>query len=466
MSRITLNIELDSKPDRNGLTAVMVRLHQQGQPPARLLTDVKIEKASQYWLAKQKNKKPQWGKWVGRHPDSDAINARILSEHNRIKSLIESWQTDELRAQADLHQSTLTPKLVAERYKARLSESYFDLTARVLENSKALSFRTYSNRSSAINLLAQYAGDEWPLQRVTVAWVESFQDYLKNKYISPKTGGRLKPSSINQYMEVLNTVHVEVLRLTGHTRSKAALLSPFTDVDRLPAKSVYRAKYDEVALDRIDPASVDSVRRRVTPEDGFSVWLLSRLLAGMRVSDVLMLRYRHFQLDEHGKPVHLKYEMMKTGNVVSIPIFEQARHVLAYWWREEAAPTDYLLPYLTTDAAYATYTTREELYAAPFAVRRLLDTRLHYWNGQINSVLSEIQKAHNLPDKLRMHNARHSFADMARRIMQEDGSLSLLDITNLLGQRDPRMVMTYIEEMEKQDATAPMSAIFQRKKKE
>lgn len=465
MAHTSLNIELDSRPDRNGFTVVMIRLHQTGQKPARIQTTVRVQDAARHWalLDKKRKNKKIWGNWVVRHPDADAINAKILSEYERIKKQIETWQKDELLHNPDLTESTLTPKALAERFKHKLSESYFDLAAKVIEASKTLAFRTYANRQSSVNSLAAFAGEDLPLQAVTVAYVEKFQTYLKDQYISPKTGKRLKASSINQYMEALNTVHVEILRLKGHTKSKAALLSPFTDVDKLVAKSTYRAKLDEESIASIQALELPvSKQRRMTPQDAFSIWVLSHLLAGMRFTDTLLIRYQNFQLDEKGEPVKLKYEMHKTGNVVNLPLFDEAKRLLKRWWRSDAKPTDFVLPYLESSESFAQYLTRDELVAAPFACRKRLDNCLHYWNGKINKCLLEIEKAAGLAEPLRMHNARHSFADLARRIMQQDGTLTLLDITQLLGQRDPRMVMVYIEEMEKQDSTRPMEAIFKR----
>jgi len=448
----------------------MIRIHQKGQKMARLQTAVKIDNAPRHWAAldkkrKQEKKKPEWGKWVIRATDADALNAKILAEYKRVQELIQKWQEEQLRNNPDLDQPTLSNKQIVERYKNRLSDAYFDLTAKVLENSKALAYRTYVNRQSAVNLFAEFAGDDLPLSAVTVPYVESFQTYLRNEYTSPKTKQRLKPSSINQYMEAMNTVHVEVLRLKGHTKKKAMLLSPFTDVDGLKTKSAYRSKFDEEQIQQLGQSFPESKRRRITPEEAFSVWVLSHLLAGMRFSDLIMLRYQHFDVNADGQPEQLTYTMKKTGNVVSIPLFDEARQLLARWWRQDAEQLDYVLPYLNKHESFFKYPTREALYTAPFEVRRCLDTKLNYWDGEINQVLAEIEKNAKLKTELRMHNARHSFADLARRIMQEDGTLDILDITRMLGQTDYRMVMIYIEQMEKQDSTKSMKAIFGRKKK-
>jgi len=467
MARITYNIELDSKPDRNGLTAVMVRLHQKGQKPARLLTSVKLERAERHWVAldkKRTSKKPLWGNWVKGYVNNETINQSIATEHKRIVDACEGFQADEVRMSPDEVVPGLTPTQLAQKFKTRLSEDYFDLTALVMEATKAMAFRTYASRETALSLLKEYAGT-LSLHQLTTHYVERFQDYLRKEYVSKKTKTNLSASSINQYMNALNTVHVEVLRLKGHSKQKASRLSPFTDVDKLPSKSAYRAKFDEGAIEALHTTTIDSTHRVLPPKMAFSLWLLSHLLAGIRFTDLLLLRYGQFDCDADGLPIMLTYTMQKTANVVRIPIFEEAQTVLDIWWKKEHKPDDFVLPYLKQTEKYAQYTTRDAMYKAPFAVRRQLDNHIHYWNMQINQRLAELQAEAGLKVKLRMHNARHSFADLARRIMQEDGTLTLLDITRMLGQRDPRMVMTYIEEMENQDSTKSMQSIFKRKKK-
>lgn len=470
--RITFNLQLDSKPDANGFWSVFVRLHAKGEKPGRLMTDVKIQNAPKYWAGldkkrKEKGLKPEWGKWVTGHVDREALNRKIENEYNRIKALVESWQKEQVAADPDLTESTYTPSQLADKYRARLSDRYFDLTTIVQEEAKtALAYATYELREAAIDRLKDFAGATLEFRAVTTHLAEKFQDWLKNKYVSKRTKKGIAHSSVNAYFEALNTLHVEVLRLKGYSKKKAELLSPFSDVDKLNAKSIYRAKLDEAQIETLTNTEVTTSKRRVIkPAEAFAYWTLSYLLAGMRYSDLLLLRYKNFELDEADQPVQCRYTMMKTGNVVTLPVFEEARTLLQLWWKADHKPDDYVLPGLKATEIYATYTTPEELKAAPFAVRKRLKERLQYLNDRINSALSELTGEAGMNIDLGMHNARHSIADLARRIMQEDGTLTLIDITNMLGQRDPKMVLTYIEDMAKQDITPTMRNVLQRKKK-
>ena len=102
--------------------------------------------------------------------------------------------------------------------------------------------------------------------------------------------------------------------------------------------------------------------------------------------------------------------------------------------------------------------------SAPFAVRRRLSITIGYWVNQINQCLKEVEREAGLSGRLSTHTARHSFADLARRIMQEDKSLTLYDIQLMLGHTDHKTTVNYIEELSGSDATAPMTAVFGRRK--
>ncbi|MVM36449.1 hypothetical protein GO730_00305 [Spirosoma sp. HMF3257] len=396
MGRISLNIELDGKSDRMGRRTVYVRLHMQDQRPARISTNVKIENAEQCWAATDKTRKKTkngiWLKWVVNDPNADSINAQIYAEYLRIEKFVESCQDPDSPDNLELLRYGLSPRSIADRYKNPIPELYFELTELALEKAKNHAVRTHTLRKTAVNLLAEYAPDGLTLKAVTPSFLDKFQDYLRESYISPRTGKLLIPSSINQYMESLSAVHNEILRIKGHSGKSAALQSPFSKIDPLPAKSAYKSKFNEEDIAKIKKTKVESTRRRVTPEEAFSLWMLSHLLAGARCSDILLLRYQNFDLDKDGHPVNLTYHMQKTGNRVEIPILEEAQNLLKRWWKQDAEPTDYLLPYLKPTEKYATYLNRDDLYGAPYEIRLQLSSRINYWDGQINKVLADIEK--------------------------------------------------------------------------
>lgn len=460
MSLFTYNVELSSKPDKSGRWSVMIRLHLKGHRPGRVLTSVKLSQADRHWasLDKKRDRPADWGKWVIRHPDKDALNSDILLEHSRIKRQVEAWE----RAEPD---GQLTPAVAAERFRSPPDAvTYYQRMLPILEECKEQAYRTWSGKQTALNAFVAFAGAELPVSGVTPQLVRQFQQYLSKRRIE-RTGQKMKGLTVNCYLDKLHGLHKQLLIASGVSPKQAELQSPWNDRERVDETKVTKLRLNESTIERVSMLDVDTTRRVMTPVLSFRLWMLAHWLAGARHSDVLQLRYQNFTVDANGQPVHVNYEMMKTGFRVSIPVFAQTRELLSIWWKpEQHKPTDYVLPFLSNSEPYAKLLTHEQYKNAPFGVRKRLAEMLTFRGRQVNLCLKEIQQAAGLPDVLSMHTSRHSFADMARRIMQSDKSITLYDIQLMLGHGRYETTVGYMEELSGQDATAPMMAVFDRKK--
>ncbi len=449
--RLTYNIEPSSRPDRTGRTSIMIRIHQKGEKPGRVLTTVKLEKLAKHW-----NPRKAWGKWIIRHIDADALNAEILNEYNRIRDQAEAWLKKLTPGQR------LTPLQLADRFRGEVSARYFFWIDKVLEDAKALSYATYLTKRTVVNDFRKWIGEDIPLDGITIDLANRYRTHLQHRK-SETNGQPLKAVSINKYIERLGLLHEQVLIKTGTRKKEAALLSPWAELEPLKESKSKKIKLHEDTIEKLGEMKIESRRRVVTPESAFRIWMLAHFLAGARFSDVLLLRYYNFTVDEQGRPVHLRYEMSKTGFVVNIPLLEQAQELLLTWWNPKAAPTDFVIPLLKSSAPYARIMTYEEYKTAPFELKHARYNALTHWNRQINECLREVEQKAGLSAKLRMHNARHSFADLARRIMQEHKTITPYDIQLMMGHSTLSQTSDYMEELSGQDATQPLTAVFRRR---
>ncbi|GAB3948295.1 hypothetical protein GCM10028805_22330 [Spirosoma harenae] len=466
MARLTFNVELSSKADRSGRWQVMVRLHQKGQKPGRVLTSVKIENAPKFWdaelLKKEKEKDPStkrkvsWGKWVVKHPKREPLNTEILAEYERIKKLATGWLEET---------PYLTPTLLADRFREGISDLYFPLLDKVVEQAKSQAYGTYLNKKSARDLFYTFLADKAEgatLQSITPITALSFQSHLQDT--KSIRGDKRKASSINEIIGRLNTLHEEVLMSRGIPKKQATLQSPWTEIEPLTETKTPKAKLNEQTIERVTGIQIESKRRVVTHEMAFQIWLLARVLAGARISDVLKLRYREFELNEAGEPVHLRYEMMKTGHLISTPVFEEAQLLLKQFWAPSSSPDTYVLPLLKNSEPHAKLLTHEQYKNAPFEVRSRLAQVIRHWNKEINNRLREIEQKAKLPRPLRMHSARHSFADYALQIMKREANITLYDIQAMLGHGSLKTTEIYTRELEEKDLSESMQKIFKKGK--
>jgi integrase len=333
----------------------------------------------------------------------------------------------------------------------------------VMEDVKEQAYSTYLGKLSAVNQFRKFAGDDLILPAVTPGYIQRFQDHLRK--IPARYSTRLKGATINKYFDRLHKIHQEVLVKTGMTRRQAERQSPWSLVDPLIEQKVRKGKFNEVTIDAIKTKTVDTRRRRVTPDSAFRIWLLSHALAGMRISDLLFVRYQNFTLDEAGEPVGLRYEMLKTGQLMNIPVLEEARGLLKTYWSPDAAPADFVLPFLNKKMKYAQVLSYEQYRQADFETKRQLYNAFSYWDDQINACLALIEREAELKTPLRMHTARHSFAELARTIMQQDKTLTVYDIQLMLGHSSFKTTKGYYNDSADQDTSESMKAVFGRGKK-
>jgi integrase len=124
------------------------------------------------------------------------------------------------------------------------------------------------------------------------------------------------------------------------------------------------------------------------------------------------------------KDGRLKYRMMKTDNLVAIPLPEAGREVIAHW--EEAHSGPFLFPYLEKGDE-----------RDPVHLRK----RISVWNQIANRNLKKLAERAEVenPKEVTMHVARHSFGDLARRRGND-----LYAVSKALGHSDIKTTERYL----------------------
>lgn len=123
-----------------------------------------------------------------------------------------------------------------------------------------------------------------------------------------------------------------------------------------------------------------------------NVWLLAFYFAGVRISDVLELKWSDF-LDGR-----LYYEMNKNEKPVSLKVPDQAQKIMAAYARHKTSNNDYVFPFLKK--------------ADPHDPRDLFTKRTNAIS-LLNKYLKRIATMCDIEKSLSNHIARHSFGNIA-----------------------------------------------------
>lgn len=163
---------------------------------------------------------------------------------------------------------------------------------------------------------------------------------------------------------------------------------------------------------------VDSPRLRLS-RDAF---LLSYYGGGIRFGDLCVLKNRNILKGR------VEYRAMKTGKLISVPLPEPAIHIISQYGNE-SRQDDYLLPLLKRGGLGSDIDIRREISSA---------------NAIANKNLKALAERAGMPSEgLSTHVARHSFADLARRV-----SGDIHAIMQTLGHSDINVTQGYLTSLD------------------
>lgn len=123
-----------------------------------------------------------------------------------------------------------------------------------------------------------------------------------------------------------------------------------------------------------------------------NVYLFSFYLAGVRVSDVLRMKWDQV-IDGR-----LQYKMGKNNKVDSLKLPEKVVEIISYYKKDKRSDTDYIFP---------------ELKKADPGNLKDIHTKIRTANKKFNNYLKQIAKLAEINKKITMHISRHSFGNIA-----------------------------------------------------
>ena len=138
----------------------------------------------------------------------------------------------------------------------------------------------------------------------------------------------------------------------------------------------------EVSVDELTKAQLNAV----------NVWLVSFYFAGVRVGDVLQLKWSDF------KDGRLYYRMGKNAKLVSLAVPDKAQHILNQYKRSNSPKDGLVFPYLKD---------------GNLSNQKQLATRIKTTTRNLNRRLEIVAEKLGIEKSLSMHIARHSFGNIS-----------------------------------------------------
>ena len=307
------------------------------------------------------------------HPNSARLNNFLL------KKITEAFDKSlELEANAN----TISAKTVKSKLKNSQGTGFFQQAAIYIEDlEKSGKFNRASADKPRIKHFKEFLkGEEIAFPDITISLLNRFRAYLKGTR-------NIGEVTINNHLVVIRSVISQAIKSGlatdkyypfGH--GKISLRQPETVKIGLTIEEIQ--KLENLFLEE------DSFLNRAR-----NLWLFSFYFAGMRVSDVLRLRWSDF------KDGRLHYRMGKNAKAGSLKTPEKVQPILAKYECQRKKNDDLIFPDL------------QEI--KDFSNSYEVQKKIAFANRGISIALKKVAKKVGIDKPLSMHIARHSFGNIS-----------------------------------------------------
>jgi integrase/recombinase XerD len=308
------------------------------------------------------------------HTNSTRLNnflIKKLSDANNSSLELETQKTD------------VSSHAVKQRIKPSRGITFFPQAELYLENLKQSGkYNRYTADKPRIKHFKEFLkGKEIAFSDISPALLEQFKIYLKG------TSGLSERSIINHYVVIRSVfsqaIKAEIIDRKYYPFGKDKIRIKFPDSIKLGLTIEEVKRLEDVEL----PTGSTEHHAR-------NLWLFSFYLAGMRISDVLRLRWTDLQDDR------LYYAMGKNTKGGSLKMPYKAMKIITQYEFEKRKKGDYIFPELK----------KIDIESNTFIVQRTIafaTSRLDKFLRKNVAPMIEVEK------KLTMHIARHTFGNIS-----------------------------------------------------
>jgi integrase len=344
------------------------------------------------------------------HPNHKKINLYLEERINKAKSIC-----DKLESEGKL----ITAKTIKESFNSTNSKDFLAYMQNHIDSLKSNNkFGSYKKYSAIMNSIKSFhKSDSLLFQGVDRAFLKKYEEHL------------LKDDKVQ------NTIagYTNKIRATFNRAIEDGIISPSDS----PFLS-YKIKHGVVNKERLDIYQIALIEKLDLPTEqkihhARNAFIFAFYAAGMRVSDVLMLKWKCIS---NGK---LSYVMIKTKKSHSLTLPKQAMNILNQY--DKGEPDDFVFPFMNN---------RVNLNNP-----EILHGQIGSKTALVNKLLKEIATKAEIDTNVTFHIARHSFADYARK-----NSDNLYNLSKTLGHSSLNVTQQYLAAFDQKAVDDTLKQIF------
>lgn len=306
------------------------------------------------------------------HPNAARLNHLLLAKLSEANTKLLELQTTKEDVSSKQIKKEITAPLNKTTFK-QLAENY-------LQEMKANGKLTrYASDKVRVDHLVRFAENNYlTFKEIDEVFLRRFMSYLK-------VSRKLSQRSIVNNLVVIRTLYNRAIK-QGMVERKHY---PF-GADKIRIKFPETEKVGLTIKEIQEVEGLDNLNKQESHTR--NVWLFSFYLAGMRVSDVLQIRWS----DIYDGRLH--YRMKKNDKLLTLKLPDKLLPILKQYRVDKASDTDFIFP----EMKKANKESLQDVFAKTKTATK-----------KFNKYLKSIAEKAKIGKKVTMHIARHSFGNIA-----------------------------------------------------
>ena len=307
------------------------------------------------------------------HPNHEALNIFLLKKIT---------ETNNRFLELETRKAHSTSKTIRNKLKSKDLSTFFSQSDFYLDNLKrAGKYNRYSSEKPRVNRFKEFLnGEDILFQDITVPLLNRFRAYLKGtRQISERT-------IINHFVVIRSifsqAIKDNIVEQKYYPFGKDKIRIKFPDSIKISLSIEEVKKLEDAEL--LNGSSLDHAR---------NLWLLSFYFAGMRVSDLLRLKWSDINKDR------LTYKMGKNEKAGSFKISEKATKILSQYKTKSIEAREYIFSHLES------VSNPSDL----FDVQKKISNATKTIDESLQNLAGNLE----IDKKLTMHIARHTFGNLS-----------------------------------------------------
>lgn len=346
------------------------------------------------------------------HPQHKIINNYIDDKILQAKQIVSDLEKDN---------KLVTAKIVKELLSVPKTVDFVEYMDSEIQKTKNSNKIGSSKKYAAIlrSIKEFHGSDQITFNEITPEYLSRYENWLLDEGKTQVT--------IHGYIKKIRAIFNKAIQngLIDYN------LSPFR---------IFKIKYGRSNKDRLTLEEIIKIEDlELTPGTLIShvrnVFLFSFYNAGIRISDLLMLKWQNIQ---NGR---LAYTMYKTNRDHSLLLKDKPLAILDQYRNDDTKKEDYIFPFFKNNIDYS-----DPLF---------LHNQIGAKTALINKYLKQIATKAEIDKNITTHTARHSFADIARKKEK-----NLYNLSKALGHSSLKVTESYLASFDDDAVDQTLNNVF------